>query len=187
MKHYGNLTEEGTTDVNGAWKALRPLSEGFEFAGEDQQYDNFGGKRFYNAVDPVTAIAQGVGKIADSVGDVATARSNRKVAESKLAELGGKRSAQLIDCENNTAFKKFADPKYRRNRINECQAEVKKRLDFEESEQREIIRKSLEIEQQKVGNTRAEIDSKDNKKFIYIGIGVLALAGIVYVLMKKKK
>lgn len=42
MKYYGNLTEEGTTDVNGAWKALKPLSEGFEFAGEDQQYDNFG-------------------------------------------------------------------------------------------------------------------------------------------------
>jgi hypothetical protein len=187
MKYYGNLTEEGTTDVNGAWKALKPLSEGFEFAGEDQQYDDFGGKRFYNAVDPITAAIESVGDIASSVGDVATAVSNRKVAELKLAEIGGKRSAQLKDCENNKAFKKIGDLKYRRSRINECQSEVKKRIDAEEKEQRDIIRKSLEIEQQKVGNTRAEIDSKDNKKFIYIGIGVLALAGIVYVLMKKKK
>ena len=45
MKHYGNLTDEGTTDVNGAWKPLKPLSEGFEFAGEDQQYDNIVGKK----------------------------------------------------------------------------------------------------------------------------------------------
>ena len=194
MKYYGNLTEEGTTDVNGAWKALKPLSEGFEFAGEDQQYDNFGGKRFYNAVDPITAaieaggkVVEAGGKAAEAVGDIATARSNRKVAESKLREIGGKRSAQLKDCENNKAFKKILDAKYRRNRIKECQAEVNQRLDVEEAEQRDIVRKSLEIEQQKVGNTRAEIDSKDNKKFIYIGIGVLALAGIVYVLMKKKK
>ena len=39
MKYYKAI-EEGTTDVNGAWKPLKPLSEGFEFAGEDQ-YDDF--------------------------------------------------------------------------------------------------------------------------------------------------
>lgn len=42
MKYYKDhsKTEEGTTDVNGAWKPLKPLSEGFEFTGEDQ-FDNF--------------------------------------------------------------------------------------------------------------------------------------------------
>jgi hypothetical protein len=39
MKYYKAI-EEGTTDVNGAWKPLKPLSEGFEFVGEDQ-YDDF--------------------------------------------------------------------------------------------------------------------------------------------------
>jgi hypothetical protein len=44
MKYY-KATEEGTTDVNGAWKPLKPLSEGFEFVGEDQEYDNLIGRR----------------------------------------------------------------------------------------------------------------------------------------------
>ena len=34
MKHYSNAVEESTTDVNGAWKPLKPLSEGFEFVGD---------------------------------------------------------------------------------------------------------------------------------------------------------
>ena len=156
---------------------------------DSNEFDSFGfnstKKGFYNAVDPVTAIAQGVGKIADSVGDVATARSNRKVAESKLAELGGKRSAQLIDCENNTAFKKFADPKYRRNRINECQAEVKKRLDFEEAEQREIVRKSLEIEQGKIANQRSGAESSNKMKYILVGVGIISLT--IFFITKKNK
>jgi hypothetical protein len=44
MKHYSNAVEESTTDVNGAWKPLKPISEGFEFVGDDQ-YDNFLTKR----------------------------------------------------------------------------------------------------------------------------------------------
>ena len=43
MKYYKTI-EEGTTDVNGAWKPLKPLSEGFEFVGDDQ-YDNLLGRR----------------------------------------------------------------------------------------------------------------------------------------------
>jgi len=39
MKYYKTI-EDSTTDVNGAWKPLKPLSEGFEFVGDDQ-YDNF--------------------------------------------------------------------------------------------------------------------------------------------------
>jgi hypothetical protein len=39
MKYYKAI-EDSTTDVNGAWKPLKPISEGFEFIGDDQ-YDNF--------------------------------------------------------------------------------------------------------------------------------------------------
>jgi hypothetical protein len=39
MKYYKAI-EDSTTDVNGAWKPLKPISEGFEFVGDDQ-YDNF--------------------------------------------------------------------------------------------------------------------------------------------------
>jgi len=43
MKYYKAI-EEGTTDVNGAWKPLKPITEGFEFVG-DEQYGDFLGKR----------------------------------------------------------------------------------------------------------------------------------------------
>jgi hypothetical protein len=172
MKYY-KATEESTTDVNGAWKPLKSLSEGFEFIDED----------FYNAVDPITASIEAGGKAVESVGDIATARSNRKVAELKVAEIGGKRTSQLKACEDNKAFKKFADPKYRRNRIRECQSEVNKRLDIEEQEQRDIIRRSLDIEQGKVANQRGAQSS--NQKFIISGVGIIAIIGL-YLVMKKK-
>ena len=44
MKHYSNAVEESTTDVNGAWKPLKPIYEGFEFVGDDQ-YDDFLSKK----------------------------------------------------------------------------------------------------------------------------------------------
>ena len=171
MKYY-KATEESTTDVNGAFKPLKSLSEGFEFVDED----------FFNAVDP-NIVIQAVSQVAQASADIATARSNRKVAELKVAEIGGKRTAQLQACEDNKAYKKFADPKYRRNRINACQAEVKKRLDIEEKEQRDIIRRSLDIEQGKVSNQRSSQTS--NKKYFWIGVGIVSLIGI-YLVMKKK-
>jgi hypothetical protein len=39
MKYYKAI-EDSTTDVNGAWKSLKPLSEGYEFVGDDN-FDNF--------------------------------------------------------------------------------------------------------------------------------------------------
>jgi hypothetical protein len=39
MKKYSD-DDNTRTDVNGAWKTLKPLQEGFEFVGDDQ-YDNF--------------------------------------------------------------------------------------------------------------------------------------------------
>ena len=41
MKQKPYSDEDNTrTDVNGAWKPLKPLQEGYEFIGDDQ-YDNF--------------------------------------------------------------------------------------------------------------------------------------------------
>jgi len=171
MKYYKAI-EDSTTDVNNAWKPLKPLSEGFEFVDED----------FFNVVDP-NIVIQSVSQVAQASADIATARSNRKVAELKISELGGKRTAQLQACQDNKAFKKFADPKYRRNRIRECQSEVNKRLDIEEKEQRDIIRRSLDIEQGKVVNQRGSQAS--NQKFVIIGVGIIAIIGL-YIVMKKK-
>ena len=39
MKKYSD-DDNTRTDVNGAWKPLKPLQEGYEFVGDDQ-YDNF--------------------------------------------------------------------------------------------------------------------------------------------------
>ena len=52
MKYY-KATEESTTDVNGAWKPLKPLSEGFEFVGmeQDAEYCKIAEGRINNHVD----------------------------------------------------------------------------------------------------------------------------------------
>jgi len=43
MKYYKAI-EDSTTDINGAWKPLKPLSEGFEFVGDDN-FDNLIGSK----------------------------------------------------------------------------------------------------------------------------------------------
>jgi hypothetical protein len=184
--------DNSRTDINGAWKPLSPLSKDFDFFSGDEDSFSFVSQKkdFYNAVDPLTAVIElgsktieTVGKEAEALGNILTAKQQRKTAETKLAEIGGKRSAQLRECENNKAYKKFADPKYRRNKILGCQAEVNQRMDIEEAEQRDIIRKSLEIEQGKVSNQRSSQTS--NQKNVWIGVGIVSLIGI-YLLMKKK-
>lgn len=183
-----DYSADSRQSVNGAWKPLGSSFDGHDFADE---YDNFNTRKdnYLNAVDPLTAgieaggkAVEAFGKGAEAIGKIATAKQERLTAETKLAELGGKRSAQLRECENNKAFKKFADPKYRRNRIADCQKEVNKRLDIEEKEQREIVRKSLEIEQGKAQSQRfkseAIADESKSRKYIWI-IG-LALVGLYF-------
>jgi hypothetical protein len=201
-KYYYNQDDysaDSRESVNGAFMPLKPTSsmDGLDFADE---YDNFNYNRkenYLNAVDPITAgieaggkAVEALGKGAEAIGKIATAKQERLTAETKLAELGGKRSAQLRECENNKAFKKFADPKYRRNRIADCQKEVNKRLDIEEKEQRDIIRKSLEIEEGKVQSQRSksatiEQESK-TKKYVIIAIGILAVVYFGSKMIKKK-
>ena len=115
------------------------MNDYFEFEGvtnelfldKKENYSNF-------AVDPLTAGIEAVGKGLEMGGKIAEASAKKKEAEAKIVEIGGKRQAQLKDCENNKAFKKFADLKYRRNRIKDCQEEVKKRLNTEEEEQKSV-------------------------------------------------
>jgi hypothetical protein len=194
-----DYSENSRESVNGDWMPLRNTSsfDGFEFSDD---YDNFNTNRdvFLNAVDPVTAaietagkVAEAQGKTAEALGKILASRNERKIAETKLAELGGKRSAQLSECENNPAYRKFADPKYRRNRINDCQAQVNKRMDAEELEQRDIIRKSLEIEQslgqaQRFKTEAIGQESKTKKYAIIIG-GVLIALYLASTMLKKKK
>jgi hypothetical protein len=192
-----DYSADSRESVNGAWKPLGASFDGYEFVDE---YDNFNTRKenYLNAVDPITAgieaggkVAEAYGKGAEALGKIVTAKQERLTAETKLAELGGKRSAQLRECQNNRAFKKFADPKYRRNRIADCQKEVNKRLDIEEKEQREIIRKSLEIEQGRVQSQRSASATIEQgaktKNYLIIGIAILAVVYFGSKMLKKSK
>lgn len=202
-KYYYNQDDysaDSRESVNGAFMPLKPTSsmDGLDFADE---YDNFNYNRkenYLNAVDPITAtieaggkVAEAYGKGAEALGKIVTAKQERLTAETKLAELGGKRSAQLRECANNPAYKKFADPKYRRNRIAECQKETNNRIDIEEKEQRDIVRKSLEIEQGKVQSQRSASATIEQgaktKNYLIIGIGILAVVYFGSKMIKKNK
>jgi hypothetical protein len=201
-KYYYNQDDysaESRESVNGSWLPLKPMSSSFDGNEFADEYDNFNTRRdnYLNAVDPITAAieaggksVEALGKGAEAIGKIATAKQERLTAETKLAELGGKRSAQLRECQNNPAFKKFADPKYRRNRIAECQKETNNRIDIEEKEQRDIVRKSLEIEQGKVQSQRSASatieEGAKTKKYVIIAIGILAVVYFGSKMIKKK-
>ena len=161
--------------------------EGFNddlFVNEKQNYSNF-------AIDPLTAGIETAGKIAESTGKVAEAEAKKKEAEAKIIEIGGKRQAQLKDCENNKAYKKAFDPKYRRNRINDCQAEVKKRLTAEENEQKEIVKRLTAIEEGKLTGdlkkSEFNVSEKKSSKKLYVYAGVLGLFMVLGVIVYLKK
>jgi hypothetical protein len=194
MRNYTRQNDEPSrTDVNGDWNPLKETMSNFD--GLELSDDNSfafveSEKDFYNAVDPVTAGIQTAGKVAEASGKIAEAEAKKKEAQAKIIEIGGKRQAQLKQCEENKAFKKFADAKYRRNRITECQAQVTKRLDAEELEQQDIIRKNVAIEQGRVSNDgvkSASLKSESStKKYAFIIGGVLLAVFIGYKMFKKK-
>jgi hypothetical protein len=128
-------------------------------------------------------IAKAVGDVAQGVGNIAQASATKKEAEAKIKEIGGKRQAQLNDCETNKAFKKFADAKYRRNKIKECQSEVKKRLDAEENEQKDIVRRMTAIEEKKIESdfekSKSVTEEKKSSKKLYVIGGLVGLTLIL--------
>jgi hypothetical protein len=127
----------------------------------------------------VQVIAKAVGDTTQGIGNIAQASAKKKEAEAKIKEIGGKRQAQLKDCETNKSFKKFADPKYRKNRIRACQEQVNKRIDLEENEQKEIVRRMASIEESKIASDvekeKGSIDEKKSSKKLYVYGGIFAL------------
>ena len=181
------------------------MKEYFEFQGFnddlflDKNDDLFLDKKENYSNFVVGAIAGAVGQIAGAVGQIGDASARKKEAKAKIIEIGGKRQAQNNACETNKAYKKAFDKKYRRNRIKDCQEEVKKRLDAEEKEQNDIIKRTTAIEENKLTNDfkKSEIDLKKSEtnisetkssKKLYVVTGLVALVLVLgtIIFLKKK-
>jgi hypothetical protein len=140
-----------------------------------------------------TVIAKAVGDVAQGVGNVAMASANKKQAEAKIVEIGGKRTAQLKDCDTNKAMRFRWNPNIERKRRDECRVEVKKRLDAEEQEQREIVRRMTAIEEGKIfsdlDKSKSVIEEKKAGKKLYVIAGIVGLVLVLgtIVLIKTKK
>ena len=147
------------------------MKEYFEFQGFnddlflDKNDDLFLDKKENHSNFVVGAIAGAVGQIAGAGGQIADASARKKEAKAKIIEIGGKREAQKKACEDNKAYKKAFDRKYRRNRIRDCQEEVKKRLDAEEQEQKDIVKRTTAIEENKLTTDlkKSEINISETK------------------------
>jgi hypothetical protein len=139
----------------------------------------------------VDAIIKTAGQGMEMAGKIAESSAKKKEAESKIAEIGGKRQVQLKDCEESKEFKKILDPKYRKNRIKECKKEVNKRLDSEENEQREIVKRMASLEEGKITSDlekeKSKIDEEKSSKKLYVIGGVIALALILTTIIYLKK
>ena len=161
---------------------------------DTQKYSNF-------ALDPVTAGIETAGKIAEASGKIAEASAKKEEAKLKIIEIGGKRQAQFKLCDDAKENKFRLDPKKTKNRIRDCKAEIKTRLDAEENEQKDIVRRMTSIEEGKVSSDqrRADIDlttktdvtkEKKSAKKLYVFGGifalVLVLGTVIYIKSKSK-
>ena len=164
------------------------------FAGEVFEPMNFDGDYSNFVKVDANAIIQGGTAVAGLIGNVAGARATRKVAESRLSELRGKRGAELSACEKAKENRFILDPKKTKNRIASCKQAVNEKNDKEEAEQKEVIRKQLEIEGEKISLQKSSIqtvsaDSKSKRNLILgasIGGGVLILGTILFFVLRKK-
>jgi hypothetical protein len=261
MKYYKAI-EEGTTDVNGAWKPLKPLSEGFEFVGEDQEYDNLIGRKAKERRDVrQEGRASGLTRKdarKDAKNKIPTNKPARREAYLTLVKINFRGFAYKLDAiinGTNTNLLNQLKEKWRKwgdfNELVEavnkgkakkpfvcgakCRKEVLDATKFYNAEpistsvvvgllglagvvvsslssvvkqgqigkqQRDAIDASekqgkdefnnLSPEEQRAileaeAKLRNEIEGTDNKKYIYIGVGILALATIIYFVTKKKK
>ena len=177
------------------------MTNDFEFEDFLNDLDSYKNSSSEKHSEVVGLIARGVGFVSRGVGEIAKADARKKEAELKRVEIGGKRTAQLKACEENKAFKKFLDRKWRNNRIRDCKTEVNKRLDAEDNEQKEIIKRMSQIEKSKVNidieksinideiEKKNTEEKKYSKKLFLIGgiVGsVLILGTIIFIYSKKK-
>lgn len=260
MKYYRNLTDEGTTDVNGAWKPLKPLTEGFEFAGEDQQYDNVIGKKAKaRKEERKEGRAKGLSRKEarkQAKNKIPTNKPARREAYLSLVKINFRGFAYKLDAiingnnptllnELKEKWRKFGDWNKLVEAVNKgkvrkpfvcgakCRKEILDSNNFSSviaettiaglltlagvvisslssvlkqgqigKQQREAIEASDKQGQDEFNNLspeekkaildaeaklRNDLQATDNKKTIYIVVGVLALAGIVYFITKNKK
>ena len=261
MKRFANLTEESTTDVNGSWKPLKPLQEGFEFAG-DEQYDNLIGKKAKaRREERKEGRSQGLTRKEarkEATLKIPTNNPARREAYLTLVKINFRGFAYKLDAiinGNNVNLLNQLKEKWRKwgdwnelvDAVNKgkskkpfvcgakCRKEIldnKNFLNFEPlttatitaliglagvvvsslssvvkqgqigKQQREAIEASekegedefnkLPPEEQRAiieaeAQLRKDLEATDNKKYIWIGVGVVALAGLIYILTKNKK
>jgi hypothetical protein len=165
------------------------MENNFEFDGISEELIFTKEKEFSPFV--VDAIIKTVGQGMEMGGKIAEASAKKKEAEAKITEIGGKRQAQLKDCENAKEYKKFLDPKYRKNRIKDCKTDVNKRLDSEEKEQKEIVRRMTAIEENKIvqdiEKQKSNIPEKKSSKRLNVIGGIVALGLVLATIIYLKK
>jgi hypothetical protein len=258
MKKYSD-EDYSRTDVNGAWKPLKPITEGFEFVG-DEQYDNFLTKKSRERRDErKEGRSQGLTRKdarKQAKNKFPTNKPARKGAYLTLVKLNFKGFAYKLDSiitgSNITLLNQLKEKWRKYGDFNElveavntgkekkpfiCGAKCRKEVLPEKElysnavetviivgllslagiviesmssvvkqaqigkQQREAIASSEKLAKDEFDNLpqaeknaiiqaenelRKDIESNDNKKYIYIGIGVVALIGIIYLTTKKK-
>lgn len=260
--------DNSRTDVNGAWNPLKPITEGFEFVGDDQ-YDDFFTKKGRERRD-VRQQGRASGLTRKDARKEAklkypTNKPARKGAYLSLVKLNFKGFAYKLDSiitgsnitllnQLKEKWRKYGDFNELVEAVNKgkekkpfvCGAKCRKEVLVEKKiliekknfsnvvdpvtgtiivgilslagvvigsmasvvkqaqigkQQREAIASSEKLAKDEFDNLpqaeknaiiqaenelRKDIESTDNKKFIYIGVGVIALIGIIYLITKKK-
>jgi hypothetical protein len=258
MKYYKAI-EDSTTDVNGAWKPLKPLSEGYEFIG-DEEYNDLLGKKA-KARRQVKQQAKASGSSNKEARQTArqkipTSKPARREAYLTLVKLNFRGFAYKLDSiitGTNTKLLDSLKEKWRKygdwnelvDAVNKgkvkkpfvCGAKCRKAVldtqNFSNAVETAVIVGLLSLagvvinslsgvlKQAQIGNQQREaiasaekegeddfknlspeeqeailkaeqelknqLNETDNKKYILIGVGIIALLGIGYLLFKKKK
>jgi hypothetical protein len=259
MKKYSD-DDNTRTDVNGAWKPLKPLQEGYEFVGDDQ-YDNFLTKKGKERRDlRQQGRASGLSRKdarKSAINKIPTSKPARKSAYLELVKINYRGFAwklnaiitgsdQKLLSQLKEKWRKFGAWQELVDAVNKgkdkkpffcggkCRLEI---LDAQKSnfviagvtitastlvalastiitalasiitqgqigkQQREAIASEEKLAQQDFDNLTPEqkdaikkaenqlkkdIDSSENQRYIWIGVGIVALIGLFYIVTKKK-
>jgi hypothetical protein len=258
MKKYSD-DDNTRTDVNGAWKPLKPLQEGYEFIGDDQ-YDNFLTKKGKERKDlrqqgrasglsrkdarkqaksnlptdkparreaylalvklnfrgfawKLNSIITGTdakllnqlkdkwskwgdwNKLVDAVNKgkdkkplICGAKCRKEILDSKMSNFEPLTTATItaliglagvVISSMSGIVKQGQIGKQQREAIESAEKQGEDEFKNLPPEEQEAIKKAEE-------ELRKEVEATDNKKYIWIGVGVVALLGIIYIVTKKK-